>query len=202
MEELIRRLAKEVDCQFLCAPAAGGNFVWGWLGSRRQFRTLDVEKILRRGVFAQMTVALGEVRHGVEGWRLTHQEAQTALHVSLYRPEPITRCRDVILASAVVRNPLLTASLIETYLAPLDGRRESGKVHRRTLRAYLGANRNAATAAKALGIARHTVERHVRIVEEKVGQPLDACYAQLQVALEVEELVTLSRRDETIITAE
>jgi DNA-binding PucR family transcriptional regulator len=91
--------------------------------------------------------------------------------------------------------------LIETYLAPLDGRGNSGEVLRRTLRAYFKADRNIASAALALGVARHTVERHLHRVEAQLGQNLDTCNAQLQVALRAEELVTSPGRTRQLSSA-
>ena len=90
----------------------------------------------------------------------------------------------------MLRAGTLSSALIETYLAPLDGRGDAGEVLRQTLRAYLGAGRNAATAAVALGVARNTVERRLRTVEQKLDQSLDTCSAQLHVALRVEELLS------------
>jgi DNA-binding PucR family transcriptional regulator len=85
----------------------------------------------------------------------------------------------------------LARSLIETYLVPLDGRGNYGEVLRRTLRAYFAADQNAVTAASVLGVARHTVERRLRSVEEKLEQTIAACGAQLQVALSIEDLMNL-----------
>jgi DNA-binding PucR family transcriptional regulator len=61
-------------------------------------------------------------------------------------------------------------------------------VLRKTLRAYFAAGFNAATAAAALEIDRHTVQRRLRKVEESLGRLLDSCHAELAVALRLEEL--------------
>lgn len=142
---------------------------------------------------ASTSIALGEPRKGLDGWRRSHREAQIALQAVLYRPQPVTRCRDVILLSAVMRDHGLAASLVDTYLLPLDGRGDAGEAARDTLRAYFKAERNVVAAAAALGVARHTVERRLRRIEDKLGQTLDSCDAQLQVALEVEELLISHR---------
>jgi len=52
----------------------------------------------------------------------------------------------------------------------------------------LAAGFNAATAAAALEIDRHTVQRHLRKVEEALGRLLPSCHAELEVALSLEEL--------------
>ena len=59
---------------------------------------------------------------------------------------------------------------------------------RKTLRAYFAAGRNAATAAAALGVDRHTVERRLNSIETRLGRQLHTCHAELEVALRLEEL--------------
>jgi AcrR family transcriptional regulator len=191
-KKLVRHLATQLDCQSLLVPAANGDATWAWLGKRHDLSISAIEISLERALPVGLSLALGEPRQGIEGWRLTHLEARAALGVMLYRPERITKCRDVILISAVMRDPSLAKSLIQTYLAPLDGRGDYGEVLRRTLRAYFAADQNAVAAASVLGVARHTVERRLRSVEEKLEQTICACSAQLQVALGMEDLISLS----------
>jgi hypothetical protein len=178
----------------LLTVARDHETAWAWLGCPVEPNLAGLVQALDAVASAQASVAVGEPRKGLDGWRQTFREAQAALQVLLYRPQPVTRCRDVILVSAVVRDPALATSLIETYLAPLNGRGDSGEVLRKTLRAYFHANQNANTAAAALQVARHTVERRLRSVEEKLGQTIDTCNAQLQVALWAEELLVSSGR--------
>lgn len=156
---------------------------WIWLSGVRPPVVPNLEGSLMRSTPAGISVAVGESRKNLAGWRQTHHEAQMALRVMLCRPQRVTKFRDVILASAIMRDHSLARSLIETYLAPLDGRGRSGEALRATLRAYYGADQNVASAAVTLGVARHTVERRLRSVEKKLGQTLNTCSAQLQVAL-------------------
>jgi hypothetical protein len=162
---------------------------WIWLSGPRPPVVANLERFLMNSTPADISVAVGEPRKDLDGWRQTHREAQMAFQVMLYQPQRVTKCRDVVLISAVMRDQSLAMSLIETYLAPLDGRGRSGETLRTTLRAYYRADQNVASAAMALGVARHTVERRLRSVEKKLGQTLSACSAQLQVALDAEELL-------------
>jgi GGDEF-like domain/PucR C-terminal helix-turn-helix domain len=193
VERLIRRLAKQANCQVLCVPAPGGAAVWAWFGFRVRPNVSDIEARLKRALASEASVAIGETHQGIEGWRLTHREAQAALQVQLYRPRQVARCREVILESAVLNDPALAASLIETYLVPLDGRSDSGSVLRRTLREYIRANQNVVTTANALDVDRKTVERRIRSVEQRVGEPLVRCLPQIWVALAVEDLLGAGR---------
>ncbi len=166
----------------------GEESVWAWLGGREALPVAEVERYLSAGVLGEVSLAVGEPRHGLEGWRLTHREAQAAREVMLRRPQRFSRASDVALLAAVLRDELLATSLRETYLAPLDAHGDSGAVLRETLGAYFAAGFNAATAAAALGVDRHTVQRRLRKVEEALGRLLHTCHAEIEVALSLEGL--------------
>jgi polyhydroxyalkanoate synthesis regulator phasin len=166
----------------------GDDSAWVWLGGRQPLELSEVQRYFAAGVLGDVKLAAGEPRWGVDGWRLTHHEAQAAQQVMLRRSQPLTRASDVILLAAVLRDEKLAKSLRETYLAPLDELGDSGTVLRETLRAYFAAGFNAATAAAAIEIDRHTVQRHLRKVEEALGRLLPSCHAELEVALSLEEL--------------
>lgn len=183
----VRVLAAGLDSQALVVPR-GNGIVWAWLGARQPLAVPDVERLLSTDVSGDATLAVGEPRSGLDGWRLTHREAQAAQEVMLRKPQRLTRARDVILLAAVLRDGALAKSLFETYLAPLEGHGDSGAVLRETLRAYFSAGLNAATAAAALAVDRHTVQRRLRKVEEALGRLLPDCHAELVVALGLEDL--------------
>jgi PucR C-terminal helix-turn-helix domain/GGDEF-like domain len=186
-EACVRALAAGLDSQILVVPR-GDGIVWAWLGARKPLDVPDVERLLSTGAAGDASLAVGEPRSGIDGWRLTHREAQAAQEVMLRKPQRLTRARDVILLAAVLRDDALAKSLFETYLAPLEGHGDSGAVLRETLRAYFSAGLNAATAAAALAVDRHTVQRRLRKVEEALGRLLPDCHAELVVALSLEEL--------------
>ncbi len=166
----------------------GSESAWAWLGGRKPLPVAEVERYLSAGVLGEVTLATGEPRYGLEGWRLTHHEAQAAREVMLRRPQRFSRASDVTLLAAVLRDELLATSLRETYLAPLDAQGDSGPVLRETLRAYFAAGFNAATAAAALEVDRHTVQRRLRKVEEALDRLLHTCHAEIEVALSLEGL--------------
>ncbi len=168
--------------------ARGNDSAWAWLGGGGRLAVAELESYLGAGVLGEVSVAAGEPRHGLDGWRLTHHEAKAARQVTMRRSQPLTRASDVVLLAAVLRDEMLARSLRETYLAPLDERGDSGPVLRETLRAYFNAGFNAATAAAALQVDRHTVQRRLRKVEEALGRLLDTCHAEIEVALQLEEL--------------
>jgi len=182
-----RTLAAGLNRQSLVVPQ-GNDSAWTWLGGRERLAVIDVERYQAAGVLGDVTLAVGEPRAGIQGWRLTHYEARAAQQVMLRRPQPLVQASEVVLMAAVLRDELLAKSLRETYLAPLDDHGDSGLGLRETLRAYFDAGFNAATAAAALEVDRHTVQRRLRKVEEALGRLLHSCHAELEVALVLEEL--------------
>jgi hypothetical protein len=181
-QQVVRGLADELRRQLLCVPTGEGS-LWTWLGGRRELEAARVERALSTTRTEGVSLVVGEPRKGVAGWRLTHQEAQAALLVALRRPESLVRFADHALLALVLQNEPLARSLMSIYLPSLGG-----PVARKTLRAYFSAGGNAATAAAKLEIDRHTVERRLRTVETRLGRPLRACHAELEVVLRLEEL--------------
>lgn len=185
-EPRVRRLAEELGCQLLLVPR-GPNTVWAWLGARRGVSVVEFERLARSRLGGTASFAFGEPRERVDGWRLTHQEAQLALTVMLRSSERVVRCADVALLAAAARDEATAKFLLDAYLRPLEGRKD-GDALKRTLRSYLTADCNAASAAAALGVDRHTVQRRLSRIEESLGRSLTSCRAELEVALRVDAL--------------
>jgi len=187
-EAAARRVARELGRPALIVPR-GPRTVWAWLGGHGRLGIGDIEDLLDRDLLVGVSLAVGEAGRGLEGWRLSHQEAQAGYQVMLRKPQPLARGTDVLLLAAMMRDRALTRSLLRTYLAPLDiGSPDTGAVLRETLRAYFASGRNAATAAAALEVDRHTVQRRLRKVEELLGRLLNDCYVVLEVGLSLEEI--------------
>jgi hypothetical protein len=184
--EFVRAVKAALGCERL-AVSRGEQTVWVWFGRLRKPTVADIKRLsIERP--AGVSVAMGESREGIEGWRLTHEEAQAALPVALRKPPGLTRCSDVLLEAAMLHHDALTASLVETFLSPLDGLACRGQTARDTLRAYFEAKRNVSSTANQLRVVRNTVENRLREIEERLGRPLHTCSAQLEVALRLEAL--------------
>lgn len=182
------RIAMSLGSRLLCVPR-GEDTAWGWLGGQRTVAVRDIERVLATERKLELSIAVGEPGRGIEGWRLTHRQAQAALRVALHDRRPFTRYAEVALLASVLHDDALSGSLVDIYLSPLGDRHNGGAVLRQTLRAYFAAERNASSAASALGVTRHTVENRLRTIEEKLGQTLRTRQAELEVALRLEELV-------------
>jgi PucR C-terminal helix-turn-helix domain/GGDEF-like domain len=184
--ELVRALATGLGRELL-SVSPGEETVWAWLGGRRALDIAALSRLVSASEPAGVSVTIGGSGSGIDGWRLTHRQAQAAMLVAERRPQQLTRYADVSLLAAVLRDQELASSLVEVHLSPLDGHRDSA-VSRETLRAYFAAGCNAATAAAALRVDRHTVERRLNSIETRLGRPLHTCRAELEVALRIEEL--------------
>jgi hypothetical protein len=187
-QEALRALAGRLGHRLLSVPR-GEETVWAWLGAQHPLQMPSLERALSaQASRADVQFAVGEPAQGLQGWRLTHGQAQAALLVALRKPRKLTRYADVALLASALKDEMLASGLIEAYLLPLDDNRRGGPVLRETLRAYLRAERNASSAAAALGVVRNTVDNRLRTVEERLGRTLHPCPAELEVALLLDEL--------------
>jgi DNA-binding PucR family transcriptional regulator len=186
-EQALRGMAAQMGRAILLVPR-GEETVWAWLGDRRKLALTDIAAVIPAKLPPGVTLAIGEPAHGLNGFRLTHRQAEAAHLVAQHRPQSLTRYADVALLAFALRDEALARSLVDIYLTPLDDPRKGYSVLRETVRAYLAAERNATSAAAALGVARHTVESRIRKAEELLDRLLPACMAEIDVALRLEEL--------------
>jgi DNA-binding PucR family transcriptional regulator len=188
MHEL-QGLAARLESQALIVAQADGTH-WVWLGRQQPIYYAEVKRQLMTGSKPELKFALGESRWGIVGWRVSHREARAAQQVLKHQTRSVARCGEVALVAALARDEMLCRALVDAYLRPLDGRGTTGTTLRNTLRAYFAAGCNTAAAAAALGVDRHTIGRRLRKVEELLDQFVDACHAELEIALRVEDLLS------------
>lgn len=185
---LLREVARDLECQAILVAGTGDETTWAWLGRRSQLTTSEAEEALSTGS-TTIGVALGEPRDGVDGWRRTHWEAEAAYEVLSRGPARVVRYSDVALSAAALRDPNLAEALVETFLRPLDEVVVTDAAElKRTLRAYFASGHNGSSAGSLLKIDRRTVERRIKLVEERLGRRLADCHAEIQIAMDVERL--------------
>jgi hypothetical protein len=179
----MRVLAGRLDRRLLAVRREEGDTWACWLGGRRP---LEAERALRElgdipldGV----CVTVGEPGEGLVGWRLSHRQAKAALPIAARRGQAILHYADVALLASILRDDLVTTSLRQLYLEPLERTRDDGKVWRETLRAYFAAERNVSSTAAALGVDRRTVTNRIRAIEGLFGRSLKDFATELETAL-------------------
>lgn len=187
----IRLLAVKTDSRPLFVTATQAE-TWAWLGSKQPLNPDAVGPLATRICSPSVPIGLGEPAQGLSGWRLTHRQAQAALSVARNSSGAFARYADVAMVVGAAEDPLLTASLQQLYLSPLQEGRDCGEVLRATLRAYFAADRNSKSAASVLGVSRQTVANRLSRVEAQIGQPLSTCADAVDAALRMEELGLLA----------
>jgi len=190
--DTIRSLATLLDRRLLMVRA-DADTVCAWLGGRRQMSLDDFQRVVAAPVAAESSLSIGEPGEGQDGWRLSHHQAKAALPIAQRHRGTVVRYADVALLATVARDELLSTSLHQLYLSPLDAERAGGKVARATLRAYFASGRSVSSAAATLGVNRNTVTNRFRSIEETIGRPLDTCATEIDVALRLEQLELWSR---------
>lgn len=181
----IRGIASDLGCRLLIVPE-GESTVWAWLGAG----TLEGDRIeqgLAKTARADRRFAMGEPAAGVSGWRQTHLQAKTAWPLALRGTAHRVRYGEVAVLASIIQDDLLSASLRDLYLSPLDVDGDKGELARTTLTAYFGADCNISAAAATLGISRQTVRTRLRSVEERLGKLLHQCSVELCLALRLEQ---------------
>jgi len=134
-------------------------------------------------------MAIGEPRQGLGGWRLTHEEAKAALPVALFKRDGLTRCADVLLEAALLKDRHLENLAREMYLSPFDDllRDNAGVIHE-TLRVYFASGHNVKVTAARLEVDRRTVWYRLDKVAKRLGFPCEIRRAELEVALRLAAL--------------
>jgi PucR C-terminal helix-turn-helix domain/GGDEF-like domain len=191
--DVLRVMASDLDLRLL-AVQADEETVWAWVGARRELDLEEIERFVSSTWPSHLILAVGEPGQGQEGWRLTHQQAKAALPIAARTPGSIVRYADVALLASAIHDELLATSLRQLYLVPLEAGRDGGEALRQTLRAYFMAERNASSAAAAIGVDRSTVTNRLRAIEAKIGRSLSDCAAEMEVALRWNELDQTSSR--------
>jgi PucR C-terminal helix-turn-helix domain/GGDEF-like domain len=192
--EALAALTAHRDATRLIVPGDDG-LLWAWLGFRERPDPLATTPAPQEATGEGRGVGIGEPARGRPGWRLTHEQAHAALSVAARGGDPVVRYADVALLAAALRDELLVVSLRSLYLDPLDGDGGNGEVLRRTLRAYLDADRNVSSAAAALGVNRNTVTNRLRTIEMRIGHLRPSVLGSLSLALQLDDQSAAKRQN-------
>lgn len=188
--DAVRAQAAALDRLLLFVPQSEG-ISWVWFGGRREPSPDDLTRLRRCPWPDHAYVAVGEPGKGPNGWRLSHRQAAAALPIALRGPRATVHYGDVALLACAIQDETLVESLHRLYLGPLRYGAAQGSDLLDTLRAYLATGGNVSSTASAIGVTRKTITTRLRVVEERLGRSLTACYAELGLALSLDQL----RRD-------
>jgi PucR C-terminal helix-turn-helix domain len=191
VEEVLRELKARYGRRLLVTAIDGR--VWAWLGGQKRFTAADIDCLSSNG-HVGLLLAIGEPGKGIDGWRLTHNQAQEALGLALSKPDGFARYADDPLLVVTANNDTLAKSLTQKYLIPLRSQRDGGATLRQTLRTYIDLGCNATSAAHPLKVGRRAVVNRVRMAETLIGRSIRECLTELDTALRMEQLERDGRR--------
>ncbi len=138
-----------------------------------------------------VSVGLGTVGRGLDGFRKSHDEAVRARRVAeLTRvPTGLTAFDDVTLLDLLLRDVESAGRFTRRELGPLADPELAHRPLRDTLRAVLEPRGGISHAARALGVHRNTVLQRVRKAEELLGHPSDQRATEVHAALLLADLL-------------
>jgi hypothetical protein len=189
-EAVVRRLAGELGRRLLNDVCEDGS-VRVWLGGYKTVPSVAIEQAVTREASTGVSLVVGEPAVGIEGFRITHRQAQVTRRVARLRPQPVTRYFDEWVVAHLLQDESMARSSVEISLGPLRDSRDGGVKFCNTLRAYFAAGHNCSAAAAALGANRRTVESRIAEIQNRLGRPLAELRPQLESALRLQELLGL-----------
>jgi hypothetical protein len=184
-ETPLRHLARLLDSRLLLVRP-DEDTIWAWIGRSREVDHSWLCANVSSHWDPRILLAVGEPAAGVGGWRRSHRQAQSALVVAQRGISAVSHYRRDCLLASLLLDESLSSLLWSLYVAPLLGAGDRGPAYLHTLRAYLEANRNGASAAAALGVSRQTVANHLRAIEDRIEMPISAASVEIELALRLQ----------------
>jgi hypothetical protein len=174
------------------AVSDGDRGCRAWLGRCAGFTARDWSQMRNFPRPDAMVLACGDAAEGPAGFRLTHGQATMALAIAKRRPGRLVSYSEVGHLALLLQDEPAARRLIEACLDPLEPSSARGGVLLETLRSYIVAQQSVTCAAAALGVHAKTVSYRLRKIEDRVGYPVAARRAQLEIALELLDILDRS----------
>ncbi|WP_320669543.1 PucR family transcriptional regulator [Patulibacter defluvii] len=176
----------------LLIPAAPSE-LWVWAAVEPERAGAALERLEARAAAAGLHIAIGRPRPGIEGFRLSHEEARKAADLSRPSDRSPVSYRHVEFFSLLLADDERCGRFVRETLGELAGPGTSQAALRRTLLAYFEASGSYVTAAESLFLHKNTVYARVRRAEtvlERTISPADVTlHAALKLAAVLPELV-------------
>jgi DNA-binding PucR family transcriptional regulator len=185
-DDAIAALARRLDRSMLVVSADPSES-WGWLGGVRPLAARQLSRLRDAQLPEGTRLALGDEEQGLEGLRRTHRQAALARRIGERRPGRLIAYGEVALEALASADGRAAEEFVTRELRGLDGSDRRTERLRETLAQYFRCGQNAAAAAAALGVHQQTVGQRLRTVEERLGGPVNARRAELEVALRLRD---------------
>ncbi len=169
--------------------------VWGWLGGAR-LAVAEIEHFVSSSSLPGVALAIGETAFGLNGWRVTHRQAQEARCVALLNPQAVTTYADVGVLAPWALDRAHAMSFVHVHLGPLNDMKDGGASARETLWEVFRAGHQIEAAASALKIDRGTLRTRLARIGRCLGFALPSRQAELEIALRLEALYGIGLADD------
>ncbi|MFD0019909.1 PucR family transcriptional regulator [Streptomyces sp. NPDC058382] len=139
--------------------------------------------------------AFGSVRHGLPGFRQSHEDALRAARITELNPRgtgPVVDYPDVELPALLSVDLPALRRFVADELGALAADSPHAEQLRRTLRLYLRNERSLMAAAAQLHVARNTVTYRVKRAQELLGHELTSRLPEVMAALEAARVLGAS----------
>jgi DNA-binding PucR family transcriptional regulator len=184
LEEHATRAARAAGAPRALTFAPGDGSMWAWIGTSEEPDLERVSRALAGALAPGQGAALGTAGQGLEGFRLSHQEALHARRVAeLGEAAGVVRYDDVEAVSLMSADLDRLARFVERTLGGLTARDEATARLRETLLAWLAEGGNARRAAARVHAHKNTVLYRLQRTQQILGRSLDADRGELELAL-------------------
>ena len=165
-------LAQAAESQRPLTVPAGTTTLWAWIGTPGEPAIDDLRSAVRRSP-ADVRVAVGPTRRGIEGFRDSHEAALTVHRLLMGNPASgrFGSYRELEVTALAAHDPRAASEFIAATLGPLAQDSPAAARLRETLRVYLEEADNAPRAAARLYTHRNTVLKRIARATELLGYP-------------------------------
>lgn len=187
-----QRFAKSIASERALVVADGPRAVWGWVTTAEP-SALCVAKLVRSyRPDEKVHLAVGSLREGPAGFRVSHREALRARRIAELAGWPaasVTEYGDIALVDVMSSDLDAARAFVEAELGDLARDDPRSRDERTALSAFFSAQGSLKVAAATLGIHRNTVLQRVRRAEQRLGQPIRTRVPELHAALRVYDVL-------------
>jgi hypothetical protein len=173
-----------VGCKDPLLVPVGTSILWAWASTGDLSDAEAVERLEQHVPRGGLRLAIGRPAPGVEGFRVTHEEAQHAAELQgEEQPAGTVSYRALELLSLLTADFDRSRRFVQRELGPLAGSDDATARLRETALAFLDHGGSHLGAAQALHLHKNTVYTRVRRAERALGSPVVPGRAALHAAL-------------------
>ncbi|MEU2681283.1 helix-turn-helix domain-containing protein [Streptomyces sp. NPDC007107] len=176
-------------CSSVLSQPTGRTTLWAWGELHTTFSAGGADGFSPPG---GIRFAFGSARHGLLGFRRSHEDAQHAARVMRINPHgtgPVVDYPEVELPALLSTDLPALRRFVSDELGALAADKPHAEQLRRTLRLYLRNERSLRAAAAQLHVARNTVTYRVKRAQDLLGHDLTARLPEVMAALEASRVL-------------